>query len=162
MAIKLNAQITLLAAALAAFAGSAIARGSHKTPDRASDEQTREGLIFERQQIMNQLGRDSELLGKIVAGIEPSSKLAATTRSIAAGAKESLESFRQEIPGGRAKPDVWSPTSDFFPKMEAFVGNSEAMAKAGETGSVPAVTALMIDALPCKQCHMVYREPKQP
>jgi hypothetical protein len=41
--------------------------------------------------------------------------------------------------------------------MEAFVSNAETMAKAIETGSVSAFTALMIDAFPCKQCHMVYR-----
>jgi hypothetical protein len=36
------------------------------------------------------------------------------------------------------------------------------MARAGETGNVGAVTALMIDAMPCKQCHDLYREPKKP
>lgn len=162
MSIKPNVQLLFVVTAFAVFAASAIAKDSPKTPDIAVDSVTREALIFERQQIMEQLGRDSEVLGKIVAGSEPSSKLPETTRSIAVGARESLESFRQEIPGGRSKPDIWSPTSDFFPKMEAFVKNAEAMAKAGETGSVPAVTELMIDALPCKQCHMSFREPKQP
>lgn len=162
MSIKPNVELLIVVTAFAVFAASAIAEESPKTPDITADVMTRKALIFERQQIMDQLGRDSELLGKIVAGIEPASKLAETTKSIATGARESLESFRHKVPGGRSKPDVWSPTSDFFPKMEAFVKNAEAMAKAGETGSVPAVTELMIDALPCKQCHMSFREPKQP
>jgi len=34
------------------------------------------------------------------------------------------------------------------------------MAKAGESGNVSQVTNLMIDALPCKQCHDKYRMPK--
>lgn len=127
----------------------------------ASDAVERESHIFERQQVMDRLAEDSELLGKIVAGSEQPTKLKETTRSIASGAQESLGLFRKGIAGGRTKPSAWEPDSDFFRKMEAFARNTEAMAKAGETGSVTAVTALMIDALPCTQCHISYREPKQ-
>ena len=119
-------------------------------------------MIFERQQIMDQLNRDGELLGQIAAGIAPKDKLAATTRSIANGAKDSLESFRTQLPGGRAKPEVWSNHADFIRRMETFARGAEAMAKAGEIGNVIAVTELMIEAMPCKQCHDLYREPKKP
>lgn len=121
-----------------------------------------EGLIFERQQLMDQLKRDSEILGNIVAGLAPADKLAKTTRSIAQAATESVAIFNQKVPGGDAKPEVWTNHADFMKRMQAFSRNAEAMAKAGDTGNVNAVTNLMIDALPCKQCHDLYRERPKP
>lgn len=122
----------------------------------------REGIIFERQQAMLQLDRDSDMLGKIVAGIAPADKLAATTRAVANGAKDSVTSFADKVPGGRSKPAVWSNNADFTRRMESFARNAEAMAKAGESGNITAVTELMIEAMPCKECHDLYREPKKP
>ena len=90
------------------------------------------------------------------------SKLAATTRAIANGARDSVENFRSPLPGGRAKPEVWTQHDDFMQRMESFARKAEAMAKAGETGDVAAVTGLMVDAMPCKQCHDLYRAPKKP
>ena len=147
---------------IAALLAVASVSTSMASADAGPSHQEREGMIFERQQIMDQLNRDGELLGQIAAGIAPADKLARTTRSIANGARDSLESFRTQLPGGRAKPEVWSNNTDFMQRMEAFARNSEAMAKVGETGNVVAVTGLMIDAMPCKQCHDLYREPKKP
>lgn len=121
-----------------------------------------EGAIFERQFIMGQLDKDGEVLGNIIAGIEPPTKLAATTRAIAKGARDSVESFRVALPGGRSKPEVWTNHADFMQRMESFANKAEAMAKAGETGDVTAVTGMMVDAMPCKQCHDLYRAPKKP
>jgi cytochrome c556 len=126
------------------------------------DPAEREGIIFERQQTMLQLERDSDVLGKIVAGLAPPDKLAETTKAIAHGARDSVTSFADKVPGGRSKPEVWSNNADFMQRMEAFARNADAMAKAGESGNVTLVTELMIDALPCKQCHDLYREPKKP
>ena len=89
-------------------------------------------------------------------------KLAETARAIAQGARDSREAFGQKVPGGRSKPEVWSNYEDYMKRMDSFVRNSEAMAKAGESGNVIAVTNLMIDGMPCKQCHDVYRAPKKP
>lgn len=135
---------------------------SAQTGQPPMNDVDRDALIFERQQIMEKLGRDSELLGKIVAGIEPPAKLSEATRAIAVGARESLEIFRMPVPGGRAKSEIWVQDSNFPKRMEAFARNAEAMAKAGESGSVQAVTELMIDALPCKECHTDFRKPAKP
>jgi cytochrome c556 len=120
-----------------------------------------EGIIFERQQIMQQLDKDTEKLGSIVAGELPPEQLAATVRAIAKGAKESVAAFQPNVPGGRAKPIVWSNWADYSQRLQSFAEKSEAMAKAGETGDVAVVTSLMGDALPCKQCHDLYREKKK-
>ncbi|TVV75824.1 c-type cytochrome [Sphingomonas solaris] len=118
--------------------------------------------IYERKAIMQRLDEEGEVLGNIVAGIEPPERLAEVTRTIANDAKESTESFRTIAPGGRSRDEVWSNHDDFMKRMENFSRNAEAMAKAGETGNMAAVTSLMVDAMPCKQCHDTYRAPKKP
>lgn len=154
-----------LAVAVAALSLASVGRAD-ESPSTSSaaalSSQEREGIIFERQQAMLQLERDSDTLGKIVAGITPPDKLAETTKSIAQAANDSLASFADKVPGGRSKPEVWSNNVDFTRRMEAFARNADAMAKAGQTGDVTAVTELMIEAMPCKECHDLYREPKKP
>ncbi len=147
---------------IAALAGLALAGSPVIASDAAADAAQKEGAIFERQFIMEQLDKDGELLGNIAAGIEPPAKLAEVTRSIANGARDAVGSFRPVLPGGRAKAEVWSNHADFMQRMEAFARNAEAMAKAGETGDMAAVTDLMVAAMPCKQCHDTYRAPKKP
>lgn len=144
--------ILIAVALVAAPACAALATGT--------DPAEAEGIIFERQQIMEQLGKDSDLLGKVVAGLEPAAKLPEATRAIADGARQSLEAYRQQVPGGRTKAEAWSNNADFMRRMEDFARNSEAMAAVGARGDVTAVTGMLVDALPCKQCHDVYRTPK--
>lgn len=125
------------------------------------DKAEADGIIFERQQVMLQLNRDAETLGMIASGAAPATKLTETTRAIAQGAKDSLEAYKANVPGGRSKPEVWANYDDFMQRMETFSNNAEKMAKLGETGNVAAVTEVMVDALPCKQCHDIYRAPKR-
>lgn len=154
---------------LAGNAGSGAAQGQTAPPPAAApspptqlaiNTTEAEGTVFERQLIMTDLSKDAELLGQIVAGSESADKLPQTTRAIAKGAHEALDSYRNKVPGGRSKPEVWSNYADFIQRMDSFAHNADAMAKAGESRNIGAVTALMIDALPCKQCHDLYRAPK--
>lgn len=128
-------------------------------PTSLSKEES-EGIIFERQQLMLQLDKDAKTLGMIAAGSAPADKLGVTTRAIAQAARDSVEAFKPIVPGGRSKPEVWSDNANFMKDMEAFAANAEKMAQAGESGNLSAVTNLMIDAMPCKQCHDRYRAPK--
>ncbi len=121
-----------------------------------------ETLIYERQQLMIQIDKDSELLGEIVAGIAPATKLKETTAALARDAKESHDAFSMKVPGGRTKPEAWSNWADFSKRLDAFVAGAEKIAKLGETGSVPAVNDVLGDAMTCKTCHDLYREPKKP
>jgi cytochrome c556 len=128
-----------------------------------------EDPVEKRQQLMRELDEDAETLGTIAA-LAPSAKgaqLAAyktqmteAARRVAAAAKASHESFRPNAPGGRSKPEIWTNWADYNAKMEAFVANSDKMAKVAETGDIHAVTELLVDALPCKGCHDVYRQKK--
>jgi cytochrome c556 len=120
-----------------------------------------EGIIFERQQIMKDLDGNAEILGDIVAGLAPKDKLAATARAIAQSARDSRESFRAQVPGGRSKPEVWSNNADFMKRMDDFVARSEVMVQQAEAGNLAAVTDGLGQSLPCKSCHDLYRTPKR-
>ncbi|MBC2663533.1 cytochrome c [Novosphingobium flavum] len=121
-----------------------------------------DAIIFERQEIMGQLRRDSDVLGDILAGVQPAERLPAVTAAIAQGARDSLDIYRQRIPGGRTRSEAWAEHEKFMGQMEAFARNTELMAKAGSKGDLAGVTALVVEALPCKQCHDRYRLPAKP
>jgi cytochrome c556 len=120
-----------------------------------------EGIIFERQQIMLQLEKDADAMGKIAAGMLPPDKMPETAEAIAKGARESVAAFQDRVPGGRTKPEAWSNWADFNQRLEAFARNAEIMAQAAKSKDVVAVTSTLGDALPCKQCHDLYRTPKK-
>ncbi len=119
-----------------------------------------EDPVLARQLIMQALDDDAEALGMIVARAVPPTKMAEHARNVAKSAKEAYESFKQNAPGGNAKPEIWTNWEDYSKRMEAFVANSEKMAKIAEGGDVNAVTEVMVDAMPCKSCHDVYRNKK--
>ena len=158
--MQLNWSVPLLRkVSLFVAAGAALVSWQAQGADDAKSEA--EGIIFERQQVMTQLDKDADTLGKIVAGQLPSDKLGPTTKAIADGARDSVEAFKQQVPGGHAKPEVWSNYADFTARMEKFAASADAMAKAGETGNMGAVMGVMVEALPCKECHDLYREKKK-
>ena len=130
-------------------------------PAAKADPADAEGIIFERQQLMTKLEEESKTLGEVVAGTEPAEKMAPSARAIADLAKESITAFEPQVPGGRAKPEVWSNWADYSQRMKTFAEKADEMAKQAEAGNMGGVTSLMGDALPCKQCHDVYRNPKK-
>ena len=150
MSIRLSLALWL---AFAMPAGAALAAA-------ADDPAEREGIIFERQQTMEQLGRDSEALGRVVAGLEPATRLPELTRAIADGARDSLDSYRNPVPGGRTRAEAWAKGADFMRRMEDFARKADAMAAVGASGDVAGVTGMLVDAMPCKQCHDLYRAPR--
>ncbi|MGN6358589.1 MAG: c-type cytochrome [Novosphingobium sp.] len=119
-----------------------------------------EDPVLRRQLIMQQVDEDAEALGMIAAGLEPKTKMLEHARSIAKSARESYEAFKQNAPGGRAKPEIWSNWADYSAKMEAWIANADKMVVAAEKGDANGVTEIMVEALPCKGCHDVYRERK--
>lgn len=148
-----------LLAGVLAFVPLRASEASTVTANLSKEEA--EGIIFERQQLMLALEKDSELLGEIAAGLKPADKLPEVTRSIANAAKDMKATFEPRIPGGRSKPEVWTNWPDYSARMDTFAQKAEEMAKLGEQRNLPAVTAMLGAALPCKQCHDVYRAPKR-
>ena len=122
----------------------------------AEDQDT----IDYRELIMKQLDAESAALGMIVSGQVPPDSLSLQAKAIALSAKSALKAFEPKVPGGEAKPEVWAKWDDFSKRMQRFAQKTEEMAKVSESGNVQKVTELMIDALPCKSCHDVYRTKK--
>jgi cytochrome c556 len=116
--------------------------------------------ILDRQLIMQQLETDAEALGEIAAGSLAPDSMVERARSLAKGAKEARDSFKENVAGGAAKADVWKNLADFAKRMDEFVANTEKLAKVSEGGDVTAMKELLVDAMPCKQCHDIYRVPK--
>jgi cytochrome c556 len=144
------------AAALALMTGDAGRAESASTPTGVDAQ----AIVFERQQLMTRLSENSEMLGKIAAGTAPADKLAATAHAIAEDAQAAQAAFEQQVPGGRAKPEVWSNWADFSQRLKTFSDNSTEMARIADTGNRNAVMEFMLTALPCKECHDLYREKK--
>jgi cytochrome c556 len=120
---------------------------------RADDQDA----IDYRQLIMKQIDAEATVLGMMASGQIPPDSMALEAKSIANAAKAALKAFEPKVPGGKSKPEVWSNWDDFSKRMTLFARNTEEMAKVAETGNVAKVTELMVAALPCKECHDVYR-----
>ena len=113
-----------------------------------------------RELIMKQLDAESAALGMISSGQIPPDSLSLQAKAIANSAKSALKAFEPRVPGGEAKPEVWTKWDDFSKRMQTFAQKTEEMAKVSESGNVQKVTELMVDALACKACHDVYRNKK--
>ncbi|MET0270079.1 MAG: cytochrome c [Sphingomonas sp.] len=121
-----------------------------------------DGIIFERQNLMLQLGKDAETLGDIAAGIQPKTKLADVTRSIAETTAASRAAFEPNVPGGRAKPEIWTNWADYARRLDELDKGAKQLAELGAKGDLATLTNVLADALPCKGCHDAYRGPKKP
>jgi len=157
--------ILLLAAsaALAVHGANALAWQAPAAPPAAvpapgSDEA--EGIVLDRQLVMQQLDKDAMTLGNIAAGLTPRAQLEATAKNLAKGAREAAKSFELNVPGGAAKPEVWTNAADFNKRMQEFVTKSDLLVANSGNPDMFYVGTLMIDALQCKQCHDVYRVKK--
>jgi len=120
-----------------------------------------DSLIYERQQVMSDMDKQGELIGSIVAGEVPPDKLAEVTKALAKSARESVDLWQRKVPGGDEKPEVWTQHDDFMKRMERFAVKSDEMAKVAQTGNMNGVIELLVEAMPCKECHDIYRIPKK-
>lgn len=141
--LKLTSRLLSISAATAivtAFVGQPSGAQTAAAPAAAKvGPAEAEGIIFERQQLMTKLDEETKLLGEIVAGIEPAEKLRTTARSIATLARESVTAFEPQVPGGRAKPEVWTNHADYSQRMKLFAQKAEEMAKEAEAGNMGGV-----------------------
>lgn len=123
-----------------------------------SDDQD---VITYRQLIMKQLDAEAAALGMMVSGQIPADGLSSEAISVANAAQAALKAFEPKVPGGEAKPEVWAKWPDCHKRMQDFAKKSAEMAKVSESGNVAAVAELMVNALPCKECHDIYRNKKK-
>jgi len=119
-------------------------------------------VIDYREHIMKTLQEQTAAIGMIVSTQIPPDNLRAHADALALTAKLAQHSFDAKVVGGEAKPDVWAKYPDFQAKMAKFVEHADAMAKAADRGAdIGEITELLVDALPCKDCHDMYRDEKK-
>lgn len=126
----------------------------------AQDQGDDELVILDRQLIMQQLDKDAKAIGMILAGIQSPDELRERAESLAQGAREARDAFEISVPGGSAKPEIWTNWNDFSARMDRFVEKSAEMAKAAEAGNIAVINEMVVEAMPCKQCHDHYRAKK--
>jgi len=118
-------------------------------------------VIEYRKHIMSTLNAQTGALGMILSSAVPDDNTVGHLEVIALTAKTALKAFEPRVQGGEAKPEVWSNWADFSKRMNEFVQSSDRVAKLAREKGKEAAIAVVLDALPCKSCHDLYRnEPK--
>ena len=127
------------------------------TDDKDKDKD----VVEYRQHIMKSLEQQTAALGQILSGAGPAENTVAHMQALASTASIALESFEPKVPGGAAKPEVWKDWTDFSRRMKEFADKSAEMAKIGREQGADQAALQVIEALPCKGCHDVYRDEKK-
>lgn len=138
---------------LALLLGLMLAAAIRPEPARADDQDT----IDYRRHIMKTLNEQSAAVGQILSRAVPDDNAVAHLEVIALTAKTALKAFEPKVQGGESKPEIWTNWTDFSKRMNDFVQNSEKVAKLGRDQGKDAALQIVLDALPCKSCHDVYR-----
>jgi cytochrome c556 len=118
-------------------------------------------VIEYREHIMNTLNEQAGALGQILSTAVPADNAAAHLDILALTAATALKAFEPRVPGGEAKPEVWSDWADFSRRMNEFARNTSEAAKIAKERGTDAALANILDQLTCKACHKVYREEKK-
>jgi cytochrome c556 len=118
-------------------------------------------VVDYRQHIMKSMEQQTAALGQILSGVGPADNTVAHMEAIASLASIAQKSFEPKVPGGAAKPEVWKDWADFSRRMKEFADKSADMAKTGREQGAEQAAMKVIEALPCKGCHDVYRDEKK-
>lgn len=96
-----------------------------------------------------------------VGAFIPDDNALAHLEAIALTASTAVAAFEPKVPGGEAKPQVWSDWADFSKRMNEFAQKTaQAVKLAKEHGKEEALSNIA-DALTCKSCHEIYRDEKK-
>lgn len=118
-------------------------------------------VIEYREHIMKTLNEQSGALGQILSTVVPDTNTQAHLHAIALAASVSTKAFEPKVPGGEAKPEVWSNWSDFSKRMNEFAQKTDEMDKMAKSQGNEAALGMVVDALSCKSCHDNYRVEKE-
>jgi len=118
-------------------------------------------VVEYRKHIMKSLEQQTAAFGQILSGAGPTENTLAHMEALALSASVALKAFEAKVPGGEAKPEVWSNWPDFSKRMQEFADKTAGMAKIGREKGVDAAVLEVLDALSCKSCHDLYRDEKK-
>jgi cytochrome c556 len=129
---------------------------------RADNQDT----IDYREHVMKTLGAQVGAIELIVQNKVPpedNSNLATHLKILALTASTAKAAFKDNVPGGEAKPNIWSASglsADFAKRMDELAANTADLEKSA-SGNASDVAGKLQSVLTCKGCHDQYREQKK-
>jgi cytochrome c556 len=139
---QLAAGLTIVALALASL------------PGRADDQD----VIDYRTHVMKTLGEQAGALVMILDNRGPAENLGLHLKVMAATAAQAKKAFEPKVPGGNAKPEVWTNWPDFSKRLDELVAATAEVAASSQHDSVAAVKD-KLKSVKCSSCHDTYRIP---
>jgi cytochrome c556 len=124
-------------------------------PLRADDQD----VIDYRTHVMKTLGEQMGAISMILENKAPPDNFALHMKVLAVTATQAKKAFEPKVPGGNAKPEVWSDWADFSKRLDELVAATSELASAAQHESVAAVGGKLKSTLKCKSCHDTYRIP---
>jgi len=124
-------------------------------PIRADDQD----VIDYRTHVMKTLGEQLGAIGMILENKAPPDNFATHLKVLAVTATQAKKAFEPKVPGGNAKPEVWSNWADFSKRLDDLVTATADLASAAQHESATAIGAKLGPSLKCKGCHDTYRKP---
>lgn len=110
-----------------------------------------------RKQIMRSIDAQTSAIGQILSGTISDENFASHLEVVSINAGLANTAFERVAQGGDALPKVWQDHAKFLRTMQEFSDNAAKAAKIARQDGKDAATVAVIDALPCRQCHEVYR-----
>jgi cytochrome c556 len=124
-------------------------------PSRADDQD----VIDYRTHVMKTLDEQLGAVGIILENKVPADNFATHLQVLAVTATQAKKAFEPKVPGGNAKPEVWSNWADFSKRLDELVATTADLASAAQHDSVAVVGGKLKSTLKCKSCHETYRKP---
>jgi cytochrome c556 len=124
-------------------------------PCRADDQD----VIDYRTHVMKTLGEQMGAVGMIIENKAPADNFATHLKVLAVTATQAKKAFEPKVPGGNAKPEVWSNWPDFSKRLDELVAATAELATAAQHDTVAVVGPKLRSTLKCKSCHDTYRVP---
>ncbi len=116
-------------------------------------------VVQYREAVMKTLNEQIGALGQIASDVVPDDNLVTHMDIVALAASTALKAFKPNVPGGKAKPEVWTNWADFSKRMTEFAQQTAAGAKIAKAqGKDAALVQLINYADSCKGCHDMYRQ----
>jgi cytochrome c556 len=124
---------------------------------RADDQDA----IDYRQHIMNTMQEQVAAIDMILKQRAPAENFATHVRVLAVAASTAKSAFQPKVPGGEAKPEVWTNWTDFSSRLDTLVAALGDLEKTANSGGLAAGAPKVQAALSCKGCHDSYLLPKK-
>jgi cytochrome c556 len=123
---------------------------------RADDQD----VIDYRQHIMNTMQEQVAAIDMILKQQAPAENFVTHVKVLAGAASTAKSAFQPKVPGGEAKPEVWTNWTDFADRLDKLVAALGDLEKTANSGGLAAARPKVQAALSCKGCHDTYLLPK--